>query len=310
MPGPGGSEKMIRIYIRSANYTGQLRVAGRVVYTHFRGKDKAGLTQYDPNHPNGNDSLNSFGNTETIPPYSGWPLGRIIRGSVPSFYPDQSFNAMLDAQGVQNMVTIDTSWLLVGHVDETLSYAKVNSPRGWVLVMNDAALAKSMLQQYQSQGYGSTPMFVGMTWSNGSSAQASINQVLADSNVMGASNEAVAEVNAQVAILKAQTGVTDAEIVKIPYLHWKTSGYSVAYQPGTANYSYVGPNTIAAPEPHGPIINGVDVMKQQMQNAFAPYGISIKWVEDWNLYHRLLGEVHCGSNTDRIASTKWWGSGK
>jgi protein-arginine deiminase len=260
------------------------------------------------------DTLNSFGNTETIPPFTyggqSYPLGRIIRGSVPGFYPDPSFDAMLSAQGMQPTVNIDTSWLLVAHVDETLSYVKVNSPRGWILLANDAALAKSMLQQAQAQGYGNTQMFVGKTWSGGASATTTINAVLADPNVMGASAEAITEVNNQIAILKSTTGITDAEIVKIPFLHWKQSGYSVAYQPGTVNFSYVGPTTVAAPKPYGPVVGGVDIFQNQMQQALAAYGITVKWIEDWDLYHRLLGEVHCGANTDRAITTKWWESGK
>ncbi len=310
MPKPGGAQHVVRVYFRSANFTGQLRTAGRVVYTTFRGKDRAGVTQYDPNHPNSADTLNSFGNTETIPPFSGYPLGRILRGSTPSFYPDQSFDAMLSAQGAQTPINIDTSWLTVGHVDETISFVKANTPRGWVMLVNDAALAKTMLQQAQSQGHGNTQMFAGKFWSSGSSAAVSINQVLADSNVMSESAAAVAEVNAQVAVIKAATGLTNSEIISIPFLHWKSGGYSVAYQPGTVNGVYTGDKVFAAPNPHGPVIGGVDIFKAQMQNALAPLGISVKWVEDWDLYHRLLGEVHCGSNHDRAVTTKWWESGK
>jgi protein-arginine deiminase len=310
MPAAGGAQKTIRVYFRSANHTGSLRAAGKVVYTYFHGKDKAGITQYDPNHPNGMDSLNSFGNTETIPPYTGYPLGRILRGNVSGFYPDQSFEAMLTAQGVQPQVFIDTAWLLVGHVDETLSFVKANTPRGWVLLVNDAALAKTMLENAQNQGFGSTQMFVGKQWSNGSSATRSITSVLNDAAVMGPSNEAVVEVNSQLAILKAQTGLTDSEIIKIPFLHWKQSGYSVAYQPGTVNLTYVGPTVVASPKPHGPVINGKDIFEDHMEKALAPHGITVKWTEDWDLYHRLLGEVHCGSNADRQIPGAWWVSGK
>ena len=311
MPATGGQQKVIRVYFRSANYTTSgLRAAGKVVYTYFHGKDRAGVTHYDPNHSNSADTLNSFGNTETIPPHGSYPLGRILRGSVSNFYPDQMFEAMLTAQGMQSQVFIDTSWLSVAHVDETLSFVKASSPRGWVMLANDAALAKTMLQTAQSQGYGSTQMFIGKTWNGGSSAQVSINAVLADSNVMGASNEAVAEVNSQIAVVKSATGLTDAEIIKVPFLHWKASSYSVAFQPGTVNLTYVGPKTVAAAKPHGPKINGVDIFEDQMIKALQPYGISVKFVEDWDLYHRLSGEVHCGSNADRAVTTKWWESGK
>ncbi len=315
MPAAGGQQKIIRVYFRSANYTSSgLRAAGKVVYTYFQGKDKAGITQYDPNHPNSMDSLNSFGNCEVVPPYSyggqSYPLGRILRGSTSGFYPDASFQTMLTSQNMQPPILLDTSWLLVGHVDETLSYVKANSPRGWVLLANDAALAKSMLESAQTAGYGNTQMFVGKSWSGGTSATRTINQVLADANVMGPSAEAVTEVNGQLATLKSQTGLADSEIVKIPFLHWKQSGWSVAYQPGTVNLTYVGPTVVSAPRPYGPVINGKDIFEDQMEKALQPYGITVKWTEDWDLYHRLEGEVHCGSNADRAVTVKWWESGK
>jgi protein-arginine deiminase len=311
MPAPGGTQKVIRVYFRSPNYTSTgLRKAGRVVYEFFRGKDKGGITQYDPNHADSMDTLDKFGNTETIPPYGSYPLGRIIRGSTPLDYPDQSFEGMLAAQAVQTPFHIDTSWLLVKHVDETLSWVKVSSPRGWVLLANDAALAKQMLEDAQTAGYGNTQMFVGEYWASGSGAATTINNVLASPNVMDASANAVTEVDNQIAAVKAETGLTDAEIVKIPFLHWTQNGSSVAYQPGTVNLAYVGPQTVAVADPHGPVIGGEDIFKDQMQKALAQYGISVSWVEDWDLYHRLHGEVHCGSNTDRAVMANWWESGK
>ncbi|GAF89986.1 unnamed protein product, partial [marine sediment metagenome] len=96
------------------------------------------------------DTLNSFGNFETIPPYTNgaesFPLGRILRGNIATYYPDQTFLRMMEAQKIQQPLYIDTSWLLVGHVDETLSFIKASSPRGWVMLVNDPALAKKMLE--------------------------------------------------------------------------------------------------------------------------------------------------------------------
>ena len=93
---------------------------------------------------------------ETIPPLASFPRGRIRRGCLSNLFPDPMFEALLTAQGMQSQVIIDTSWLSVAHGDETLSFVKASSPRGWVMLANDAALAKTMLQTAQSQGYGST----------------------------------------------------------------------------------------------------------------------------------------------------------
>ncbi|MSP24202.1 MAG: hypothetical protein EXR75_03360 [Myxococcales bacterium] len=310
-------KQALHVNFRSANYaSGKLRTAGRVVFTDFQGKDIAGAVVYDPNHSDSMDTLNSFGNTETIPPYThngkAWPLGRVLRGSHASFYPDKAFDKLITSNSVQGLVTIDTSWLLVGHVDETVSFVKANSPRGWVMLANDAALAKQLLEQQQKDGNGQKQMFVGKFWSTNVSAAITISKVLADPDIMNESAWAAVKVGEQVAALKAETGLTDAEIVDVPYLHWAQSGYSVAFNPGTVNGIYMSDSVFATPEPHGPLINNVDIFKSQLTQALSPYGVTVYWVENWDLYHRLLGEVHCGTNATRAVpkTVHWWESGK
>lgn len=313
----------MRVVYRSANVdapqatNNPLRPAGKVAYA-LRGPNYAAITQYQlpmTNAEFGMDSLNSFGNLETIPPYSlngqSYPLGRVIRGSASNYYPDQSFVRMINAQSVQPMITIDTSWLLVGHVDETISFLPANSPRGWVMLVNDARMARQMLVDQADAGNGSVQMFVGRLTSNNTNAARTINQVLANTPVMTESANAAVEVDAQIAILKAATGITDAEIIHIPYLHEPVQGTSLAYQPGTVNGILINDHVFVSPNPFGPVINGKDIMKDQMEQALLPYGYRVYWVDDWNLYHLNAGEVHCGTNSARaIPSAKWWETGR
>jgi protein-arginine deiminase len=325
MPAPGGPH-LVRVAYRSANtpkpnsLKNPLRPAGRVVFNTLRGKDFAAVQEFDLKHPDQMDTLDSFGNTETIPPYTlgdkSYPLGRLFRGSIPSFFPDKKFAKMLEAQKVQPPVYVDTSWLLVGHVDETIAFVKANTPRGWAMVVNDPALAKKMLEEQVAKGNGDVTMFVGKQWlsiKNDSEipAEISIVDVLADKDIMAESAASGAEVDNQVAILKKETGITDDEIIRLPYLHENVSGYSLAYQVGTVNGIYLSDTDFGAPKPHGPVINGKDIFEVQMTEAFAKIGITVHYIEDWDLYHRLSGEVHCGSNTIRKVSPdeKWWESG-
>lgn len=321
MPGPTGAQHGMHVNIRSANesnpssISNPLRSAGKLVFTALRGKDAAAIQQYDASRKGRFDTLNSFGNFETIPPYTNgaesFPLGRVIRGNIASYYPDKSFLTMIEAQKVQEPLYVDTSWLLVSHIDETISFIKANSPRGWVLLANDPALAKTMLQAQSSAGNGSVPMFVGKYWDSRNAAQVTIDQVLADTEVMQASAEAVIEVDAQLAIIKAATGLTDAEIIRIPFLHMPYSQGSIAYQPGMVNGLYIAPGHFVAPDPHGPNIAGVDIFKKAMTDRVAPMGVTVHWAEDWDLYHRNMGEVHCGTNaTRKIPDAKWWESGR
>ncbi len=328
MPSADGLH-IVRVDYRSANVyyptgtkakTNPLRDAGKVVFTTLRGPDVGGVQQFDLKHDQDSDSLNSFGNLETIPPYTlgdkSYPLGRVFRGNIKSFGPDPSFIRMVESQKQQPPVYVDTSWLLVGHVDETISFVKAATPRGWALVVNDAALAKKMLEDQVTAGNGDVELFVGRKWYDYDSnkeidAAVSIKDVLADKDVMAKSAEAATEVDNQLAILIKETGLTDDEIIRLPYLHQSAQGYSLAYQPGTVNGIYLSDTVFGAPKPHGPVVGGVDIFEAQMSEAFAKVGITVAFIEDWDLYHRLSGEVHCGTNTYRqvSATEKWWESG-
>jgi protein-arginine deiminase len=320
MPEAGG-QHVVRVFLRSSNVydpssaSDPLRLAGKVVFTHFRGKDVAGLQAFNAKHSEDMDSLDSFGNTETVPPHGDYPLGRILRGSVPSFHPDPVMATLLASQNVQPPLLLDTSWLYVGHVDEVFSFAKASSPRGWVLLANDPALAKKMLEDQVTKGNGAIKMFVGKKWVdenwNESSAEITIQDVLNDTDVMTQSASAAASIDSMIQVLKKETGVTDEEIIHVPFLHFSSYDWSIAYQPGTVNGTYLSDTHFAAPDPHGPVIDGKDIFKTQLEEAFKPLGITVDWVEDWDLYHRLEGEVHCGSNAMRtVTGPNWWESGR
>jgi protein-arginine deiminase len=325
MPGAGGAQHVMHVDLRSANVyapgdtKNPLRPAGQAVFTTFRGKDTGGIQQFDPKHSQDMDSLNSFGNLETIPPYTlgdkTYPFGRILRGKTPSFFPDPTFVKMMESQGMQPPVYVDTSWLLVGHVDETMSFVKVKSARGWALLVNDPTIAKKMLEDQVTAGKGATPMFVGKSWydDNGkpSPAETTIAAVLADTAVMTASADAATEIDGQLTKVKAETGLTDAEIIKIPFLHTSMQGGSYAYIPGMVNGILISDTHFVAPNPHGPVIDGADIFQKTMTERLAAIGVKVDFAEDWDEYHAALGEVHCGSNTRRkIPDTKWWESGK
>lgn len=319
MPGKDGPHVM-RIALRSANLysdskTSPLRRAGRVAFTRFRGRDSAGVQQFDLKSNPDMDSLNSMGNFETIPPFAvgdeKWPVGRILRGSIPKFHPDASFSRMLEAQRVQKPVLVDTSWLLVGHVDETLSFVKSATPRGWKLLVNDPSLARKMLEDAAEAGHGDVVMFDGLRWPTNKGtrpAAVTISEVLDDSDVMGESAEAAVHIDDQLAVLREATQLADDEIIRVPFLHQSVDGFSVAYQPGMVNGVYLSPTHFAAPKPFGPIIDGEDIFEKAFRDSLAGEGIEVTFIDDWDLYHVNDGEVHCGTNTSRetTGASTWW----
>ncbi|WP_433327741.1 protein-arginine deiminase domain-containing protein [Spirillospora sp. CA-294931] len=319
MPGPGRPQSM-RIMIRSAQPT---RDSGRELWERLRGPN-VGAVQL-PNVPESeNDSLNSTGNLETIPPYGGYPAGRIImgQGEGPGQRPTTML-AFLAAQGAQQPLTLDTSWLDVGHVDEFLQFLPAPTPRGWRLAVADPSAGTAILRKLQAEGHGKRRVF-----SVPGGPKTTIAQALADAKLREANTIASSRIAANVAKLKRETGVTDAEIVRIPGLYAfgggptqrvrrfdqkaasgetrsapKTMG---AWVPGAINSLFLSPNRVLAARQWGPVVNGRDVFADAVTSAYRRAGVQAAYIDDWHTYHAGGGEVHCGTNSFRATSAPWW----
>ncbi|TSC77431.1 MAG: peptidyl arginine deiminase, type III [Parcubacteria group bacterium Gr01-1014_29] len=79
----------------------------------------------------------------------------------------------------------------------------------------------------------------------------------------------------------------------------------IAFTPGIANFQSVGSNLYFA-KSYGPTdALGRDVLEEKTR-AQIPGNAEV-FVEDWNLYHRLMGQVHCGTYVKRkIYDFDWW----
>lgn len=324
MPAPGGGQHFMQVNLRAANVfepgskSLPLRAAGRIVYW-LRGPDQAAVQQYQHGMTYESQTLNSFGNTEVIPPYAlggvRYPMGRLLRGrgpdSRPDYQPDPSFTRMLEAQAVQPPVYVDTSWLAVSHVDETVSFLPAATPRGWIALVADPALARRMLLDLQARGHGDAKLFAGLSWGLDRPAEMTVSQVLDTPGVMNASALAALEIDSQLAILKEETGLTDAEVIRVPFLFQELPDGVGAYQPATVNLLVVANDQVIAPEPHGPLVDGKDPFKTHLEEALAPYGIRVDWADGWSPYHIGGGEVHCATNSAReLPQAKWWEGGR
>src|SRR5262249_5398261 len=63
------------------------------------------------------------------------PFGKIIIGDCTPRPVDTKFHTFLQAQRVQPVLPLDTSWLKVGHVDEFLSFVRTVTAREWALLL-------------------------------------------------------------------------------------------------------------------------------------------------------------------------------
>jgi protein-arginine deiminase len=325
VPGPDGTVKGMRVanarpWGRGSEVEKNLPITW--LRQNFLGPDRAVIETYRVAWSG--DTYDSHGNHDLLPPYTkgdeSYPVGRIFHGSGIL----QETKEFYAAQKVQPPFTVDSSWLIVGHVDEVFSYVPANTPRGWKLLVGSPRLARTMLEQAAMDGFGDVQMFVGKKSYSGFmlvDAVKSISEVLASSDVMQWSQESQAEIDSMLAGVQTEVGLADDEIIEIPYLFEDDGVWGkVAYNPGTANLLAFGDYVVHA-DPFGPNINGEDMFKKDLLDRLgtpalglgkAGQGLSVFFADDWYTYHINLGEVHCGSNVDAPppADAKWWESGR
>lgn len=222
MAGPGGRPQFIRVMLRSAQPD---RPSGRELFERMRGKG-VGVVQVSGVRESEEWTLNSMGNLETIPPYThagrAFPAGRVIMGERrdDGSKPALAMRTLLRAQGLQDPLFLDTSWLHVGHVDEFVQFLPApGTPRGWRIGVADPEAGLKLLRDAQKAGHGGTRMFSVPGNGDLPAPRETIDQALGSKWLVADNTMAARRIRANLEVLKRETGVTDAEVVRVPALY-------------------------------------------------------------------------------------------
>lgn len=234
----------------------------------------------------GVSSLDSFGNLECVPPFvhprtrRDYRFGRIIYGNSGGMRDIATeVTEFLQAQKVQFPFTVDTGWLVVGHIDEVLSFVPTPDGKlGFKAVFAGPARALELIRG-RAAGPGvpaifplppDTPMFRGITdftrlLSDGTTtAQGYPKQTVGDvldtsyePNIVRASEYAQTKIDQIKQALRDEVGMTDDDFIDLPVLFRQfeanredgrgTEPRCLAYTGGSANMLVVtrGPQTRA-----------------------------------------------------------------
>ncbi len=296
------------------------REAGIALYSQIRGKD-IGVVQIEKQELDltAEDTYNSTGNFTTIPPSPGAvstnPHGRMVYGSTPN----PRFITLLKAQQFQTPIRVPTEWLLVGHVDEFLTFLPSSAnARGWIMGVADPSLAYELLEKAYAQSPLSTLLkgAYSLQGSQVSHAEQSVNDVLNDKALRDANDFASKKIEESMKILREQLNLADEDIVKLPALYKEvpfggSTANSIAvtaFSPNGVNGLHLGNNTFISPKQFGPIIDGEDQFQKAYQDTLAPHGINVLWVDDYAYAHLGEGEIHCVTNATRDleGAAAWW----
>jgi len=258
-------------------------------------------------------SQDSFGNLEVSPPVTvdgvHYPFGRIYWGRWGNDSLVPALAGFLRSQKVQDPFTLDVSFLLVGHVDEFTTFLPDSSaPKGFRLYVADTDLGFAFLDGLPA----STGIDSRYGYDHG---YPTVADMIAEDDPLRELNEDYQRdfIEPAIAKMKRELGLDDEDIVRVPGIFEEVGGpYTAALIPGAVNMLVTtNPDGTAtaflpdpffrddgAPQSEDPYIAAFE--------ALLPADVEPVWVDDWEVYHIALGEVHCGTNTTRTPAASWW----
>uniref|UniRef100_A0A674EXC7 protein-arginine deiminase n=1 Tax=Salmo trutta TaxID=8032 RepID=A0A674EXC7_SALTR len=257
-------------------------------------------------------SLDSFGNLEVSPPVTingkNYPLGRIIIGvAFPTATKGRNMTKVVQdflwAQKVQEPIALFSDWLHVGHVDEFMTFVPAPDKKGFRLLLASPDAGYKLFRGLQNDRHGQAKMFDGRL----SVREITVDEILCDDKLRAENNYVQSCIDWNRDVLKRELGLDDDDIIDLPILfHVTEENRAVAYYPDMVNMIVLGKN-LGIPKPFGPKVDGRCALEAEMTSLMEGLGLSCTYIDDFASYHKLLGEVHCGSNVRREPfSFKWW----
>ncbi|XP_073324619.1 protein-arginine deiminase type-2 [Pagrus major] len=262
-------------------------------------------------------SLDSFGNLEVSPPVTvngkNYPLGRILIGvAFPTATKGRNMTKVVQdflwAQKVQEPVALFSDWLYVGHIDEFMSFVPAPDRKGFRLLLASPDAGYKLFKSLQRDGHGQAKLFEGVE----DEEPITVDEILDDEDLRAHNSYVQHCVDWNRDVLKRELGLDDKDIIDLPILFKLVTGSdeteyrAVAYYPDMVNMIVLGKN-LGIPKPYGPKVNGRCALETEMLSLLEGLGLSCTFIDDFASYHKLLGEVHCGSNVRREPfDYKWW----
>ncbi len=242
-----------------------------------------------------------YGNLEVSPPVKArngrkFPFGRVLTGVQRDLGIHPDVLAFLDAQHLQTPpLVIDTSWLLIGHVDEVVNFVPAPKPPGFCVLVPSPSFARTLLENAALQGLSNQAVFAGH------SGETPVAKLLEDV-AMSEENNRICEILQEIrARICEGLGVDDEHFIEIPVL-FRNGG---AVIPNCVNGLICNGHAIL-PAPLGPRVDGDDAFAAPIRAALTRLGVNVHFVDVWDAYHIRGGEIHCGTNTiRRIQGTAW-----
>lgn len=213
-------------------------------------------------------------------------------------------------------------WIEIETVYNTTSKVIAGSGTTEYIAKYTSSVAPNQGSWYNTPVAGDKYVVVGNTqfWSDAdlrgerTPALVTVEEVLADSD-FGDLNKIDAQGQIDLVRASLNTAMSGLTFQSVPCLFFGTRpvppanfadvGKAVAFNPGPTNLQTVN-GLLYVPKQYCPRnqATGEDVYQAAISNAL---GTDVQWVDDWDYYHVLLGEVHCGTAVrHKVLGFNWW----
>jgi len=280
-------------------------------------------------------NLDAFGNIQVIPPIlPDYPLGRIIYGvSTEGMQDNISYNLvdLLESQQVQKPLSIETGWLNVGHVDEIVAFVPDRSHKhGFRVLIASTDQFYHLISQCDPETvifehpdhyyiFNTTPSDIKQRFSRKYDDQQTTRQCVYKTQLrvktllswteMIEDNRAYQrKLDGIKNKLMVELNLTEDDIYQVPIYYWpkSISLRAKSILPNLINNLYVD-QFMLVPKPFGPKVGNRDLFEQYFASLI-PSSVRIYFVENWDCYYLLEGDINCGMNVKRRPFTQpWWG---
>jgi len=243
-----------------------------------------------------------YGNLEVTPPHTNrqgrrFPYGRVITGRQTELTMHPAVMKFLESQDMQwPPIVVDVSWLMIGHVDEVVSFVPAKTKTGFKVLLPSPQAARAMLDALIRGGLGDAVVFAE---TDDETTAGELRETIAVSDENLVIDDKIARIRDQ---LKMEMNLENADFVMVPALFQ----WGRAVIPNPVN-SVVVNRHLLVPEPHGPQHDGKDCFEEAIRQALAACDVRVVFMDTWNAYHSSGGEIHCGTNTfRRLRDPAWW----
>ena len=232
----------------------------------------------------------AYGNLEVTPPLPGYPMGRVYYGKAGEVGMNPDIIDFIKAQKIQGPpVDIDTSWLMIRHVDEIVSFIPSKFGQYLMLIVSPEAGVK-LLEELNQENYGKAAI------NRGLSTQTTVRAALKNEKLIEHNLYLQREkLNPLIENLKQEFNLSNDQIIQVPAM-FGYSGY--AWWPNMVN-SVVINGELLVSSPGGALINGRDYTQEKFRRLVSNSSLNINFMDD-QYYQQLRGNVHDAVNTTRL----------